>query len=104
MNKPTKEIKEKFKEHFDSGYLYLLERKNLVKAIENDFDSNDDDTYRLRCSTCIKAFQHNLTANYVITLGLRCKHDITKQKKDSIISFLKKKGFKYSSIELAYYI
>lgn len=102
--KSIKEIKEKFQNHFDSGYLYLLERKNITKATENAFDSNNIRVRDLRCSCSVKTFIAKPSAQYVIVLGFRGDHNITKQRKDSITSFLRKKGFKYSSIGDAYYM
>lgn len=88
-----KEIKDKYQNHFESGYLYMIERKDIDKAINELLDKERKTINRVISS--MKTFRDELTASYVLIFDFRGDYDISKRQQDAITAFLRTRGFKY---------
>ena len=100
-----KEVKEKYSNHFESGYMSIIKRDEINDIVNDIFNLKIHDKKLIREFVwCINTLRDELSSSCVLVFDFRGHYNISKRQQDSITAFLRKKGFKYNYSIGTYFI
>jgi hypothetical protein len=94
ISKAINEIKEKYANHIDSGYILLIERDKLPETAAKLANAElGERSWANQFMWCVSTFSFKPTASHVLSFDFRGHYNISKTQQDAITAFLRKKGF-----------